>query len=482
MLPGGMTRRRVVWLVLAHRPRVFIPVWLRDGRWPPLPAVRGVWHWRLVPGWLNNGAVPVAAGVIAGAVAWSQGYREQAPMVIVGIVTVAVRVIPFAWPRRARHRHLARRADHPELHAMVDEVAGTLGVRRPSRVCFVPIAESGATPLGPRRTELWIGLPYAMGFDRAELRGVIAFELALREAGRRWPVRALMELWTSGPIKKDAVRMEIAAVVRALLVQADEAGCRVSDRRAMAAALLRGALLGHSLDWFLGRYVTCLPGFGLFAVDLYQGWRWKVYEDDLLARLTPRYRELYAADPAGHGFMIDRIAALGVTPGGPPRPAADPIVRSLHPAVEDRFARWLLSSSTAGQMVHWYVNFAEMPFSVWDALIEQGHDSVLRATAHLSGRPDPALADLVEIVVAGRGAQLEWEHRQGSCTHPSAGVCALFPVLQRTLRLKGYTYVNALRHRELAGPDGDVVDVVRLAQAIERGDRLPEILAPAATS
>ncbi len=482
MLPGGMTRRRVAWLVLAHRPRAFIPLWLRDGRWPPLPALRGVWHWRLLPGWLKNAALPVTAGVVAGAVAWSHGYREQAPIVIAGIVMVAVRVIPFAWPRRARHRHLARRADYPELHAMVDEVAGTLGVRRPSRVCFAPIAESGATPLGPRRTELWIGLPYAMGFDRAELRGVIAFELALLEACRRWPVRALIELWASGPKKKDAVRTEIAAAVSALLVQADEESCRVSDRRTVATALLRGALLGHSLGWFLGRYAADLPSYGLFAVDLYQGWRWKVYEDDLPARLMPRYRELYAADPAGHGFVIDRIAALGVTPEDPPRPAEDAIVGALHPAVEDRFARRLLSHYTAGRTVHWYVNFAEMPFSVWDALIEQGYDSVLRATARLSGRPDPVLADLVEIVVAGRGARLEWEHRQGACTHPSAGVCALFPVLHRTLRLKGYTYVNALRHRQLAGPDGDVVDVVRLAQAIERGDRLPEILEPAATS
>ncbi|MEU6414428.1 hypothetical protein [Microbispora sp. NPDC046933] len=477
-----MTRGRVVRLVLAHRPRAFIPLWLRDGRWPPLPASRGVRHWRLLPWWLNNGALPVAAGVIAGVAAWRHGYREQAPMLIAGIVMVVVRLIPFAWPRRARHRHLARRVDYPELHAMVDEVAGTLGVRRPSRVCVVPIAESGATPLGPRRTELWIGLPHAMGFDRAELRAVIAFELALLEACKRWSVRALTELWTSGPIKKDAVRAEIATLVRALLVQADEAGCRVSDRRTTATALLRGALLSHSFHWFVGRYATDLPSYGLFAVDLYQGWRWKVYEDDLPARLKPRYLELYAADPAGYGFMIDRIAELGVAPEDPPPPAEDPILGALHPAVEDRFARWLLSPYTEGQTVYWYVDFAEMPFSVWDALIEQGHDSVLRATAHLSGRPGPALDDLVEIVAAGRGAELEWEHRQWSCAHPSPGVCALFPVLHRTLRLKGYTYINALRHRELAGPDGDVVDVVRLAQAIERDGRLPEILTLAATS
>ncbi|XVQ89653.1 hypothetical protein ACQP2K_20235 [Microbispora siamensis] len=212
-------------------------------------------------------------------------------------------------------------------------------------------------------------------------------------------------------------------------------------------------------------------------MDLYQGWRWKVYEDDLPARLMPRYLELYAADPFGYGFTIDRIAELGLTPAEPPRPAENPIVRALDPAVEDRFARRLLTHYTAGQTVHWWVTFAEMPFSVWDALIEQLHDRVLRAAAQLSGRPDPALADLVEIVAAGRGAELQWDHRDRPCTHPSPGVCALFPVLHRTLRLKGYTYTNALRHRELAGPAGDVVDVVRLAQAIERGDRLPEILA-----
>ncbi|MEV4461589.1 M48 family metallopeptidase [Microbispora sp. NPDC049633] len=435
-----------------------------------------------MPGWLGNGALPVVAGVAAGVVAWLHGHREQAPMVIAGVVMIAVRMMPFAWPRRVRQAHVARRADHPELYAMVDEVARTLGVRRPSRVCFMAVAESAAFRLGPRRTELWIGLPYAMGFDRAELRGVIAFELALLEACRTRPLAALLELWASVPIRKDAVRAEVAAVVKALMLRADEAGCLVSDRRTIATALLRGALLPHSLDWFAGRYAAFLPGFGLFAVDLYQGWRWKVFEDDLPARLTPRYRELYAADPSRHGFMLDRIAELGAAPDEPLRPAEDPIVRALHPAVEERFARWLLRDHTAGRTVYWSVDFADMPFSVWDALVEQGHDSVLRAVAHLSGRPDPALDDLMEIVASGRIEELQWEHGEEPCTHPSPGVCALFPVLHRTLRMRGYTYVNALRHRELAGPDGNVVDVVRLAQAIERGDRPPQTLVPATAS
>ncbi|WP_182906862.1 hypothetical protein [Microbispora sp. H13382] len=473
-----MTRKRAVWLVLAHRPQAFVPGWFRSGCWPPLPARRSVWRWARVPGWLGNGALPVLAGLVAGVAAWLHGHREQAPMVVAGIVMIAVRVIPFVWPRRVRQTHVARRADHPELHAMVDEVAGTLGVRRPSRVCFAAIAESGARRLGPRRTELWIGLPYAMGFDRAELRGVVAFELALLDACRTWSLAALLELWESKPIRKDAVRAEVAAVVSALVLWADEAGCLVSDRRTIATALLRSALLSQSLDWFAGRYATDLPRYGLFAVDLYQGWRWKVFEDDLPARLMPRYRELSLAT----GFILDRIAELGVAPYEPLRPAEDPMVRALHPAVEERFARWLLRHHIAGQTVHWSVNFADMPFSVWDAFVEQLCDRVLRAAADLSGRPDPALDDLVEIVASGRTEELRWEHRERLCAHPSPGVCALFPVLHRTLRMRGYTYVNALRHRELAGPDGDVVDVVRLAQAIERGDRPPGILVPATTS
>ncbi|GAB3894186.1 hypothetical protein GCM10027612_44930 [Microbispora bryophytorum subsp. camponoti] len=88
----------------------------------------------------------------------------------------------------------------------------------------------------------------------------------------------------------------------------------------------------------------------------------------------------------------------------------------------------------------------------------------------------------MEIVAAGHGAELEWEYREESCTHTTPGVCALFPVLHRTLRMRGYTYVNALRHRELAGPDGDVVDVAGLAQAIERGDRPPQLHVPVTTS
>ncbi|MEU8061756.1 hypothetical protein [Microbispora bryophytorum] len=153
-----------------------------------------------IPGWLGNGALPVAAGLAAGVVAWLHGHREQAPLVIAGIVMIAVRVIPFVWPRRVCQVHVARRADHPELHAMVDEVARILGVRRPSRVCFAAFAESAALRLGPRRTELWIGLPYAMGFDRAELRGVVAVELALLDTCRSRLLAALMELWVSESI------------------------------------------------------------------------------------------------------------------------------------------------------------------------------------------------------------------------------------------------------------------------------------------
>ncbi|MGI5489544.1 M48 family metallopeptidase [Microtetraspora malaysiensis] len=431
---------------------------------------------------MNNGLLPTVVGVIAAAVSWRLGKLDQDLIKITVIAIIVTRLIPFAWPKPVPDRQIAHRADYPDLHAMVDEIADALGARRPSRVCFAPVADSGTTRLGPRRSELWIGLPFAMGFERTELRAVIAFELAFLEAHRSWLLSALLEVWTSETGRKPAVRAELGAVVKALLTQADKVGSRVADPRTMANALLRGGLMSDSFAWFGVRYVIDLPSYGLFPVDLYQGWRWKVNEDDLLGRLMPRYLELHATQTLRAEFTIDRIAELGVTLEHPPQPAEDPILSALDSTVEARFARWLGNLLSNPSDVYWFVTFGEMPDAVWDELIGHLHDRVLQATAKLVGRPNPTLTDLVEIVADGRGAEIKWEHRDSLCTHSSAGVCALFPVLHRNLRLKGYRYTHALRQRQLVGPDGDRIDVVRLAQGIEHGDQLPEILAPTVSS
>ncbi|WP_405085368.1 hypothetical protein [Microbispora sp. NBC_01389] len=471
-----MTPRRAVWLVLTHRARAFVPAWLRCGWWPPPPGRWGVRRWALAPDWVDNGLAPAVAAAISTAIAWRLGHRGEELILVAGVALAAGRLVPIVWPAPVRDRHVARRADHPDLHAMVAEVAGELGVRRPARVCLAPVAESGGIRLGPRRTELWIGLPYLMGFERAELRAVIAFELAFLEARRSWPLGALLEVWKAGVRMKPAVQREIGAVVRALVTDADMAGCRVSDPRTTANAVLRGMLMSLSFDWFVHRYAADLPVHRCLPLDLYPAWRWKVHKDDLLARLMPRYLELSATESLGLD-ATSRMAELGVVLDQPPGPAADPIMFTPGPAVEARFVRDRLGDVLAGApAMRRELTFPDVPETVWDEIMKCRHDQVLRAATALTGREHLALADLMEIVAAGRGAELVREHREWVCTHPTAAVCALFPVLHRHLRMKGYRYGQALRQRELVGPDGDRVDVVRLAEAIERGDPLPEIV------
>ncbi|WP_182876754.1 hypothetical protein [Microbispora sp. H10670] len=156
-----MTPRRAVWLVLTHRARAFVPAWVRAGWWPPLPGGWGARRWTRVPGWVDNGLAPALAAAISTMIAWRLGRQGEELIVVAGVVLVAVRLVPVVRPAPVRDRHVARRADHPVLLAAVAEVADELGVRRPSRVCFAPVAESGGTRLGPRRTELWIGLDQA---------------------------------------------------------------------------------------------------------------------------------------------------------------------------------------------------------------------------------------------------------------------------------------------------------------------------------
>ncbi|WP_182880894.1 hypothetical protein [Microbispora sp. H10949] len=305
---------------------------------------------------------------------------------------------------------------------------------------------------------------------------MIAFELVFLEARRAWLLGALLEVWKAGTRMKPAVQGEIGAVVRALVTEADLAGRRVSDPRTAANAVLRGALMSASFDWFVHRYAADLPAHRYLPLDLYQAWRWKVHQDDLLARLMPRYLELSATGSLGLD-ATSRMAELGVVLDQAPRPAADPILSTPGLTVEARFARCRLADVLARTpAVRRELTFPEVPETVWDEIMKRRRDQVLRAAAELTGRERLTLADLVEILAAGRGAELVREHREWVCTHPTAGVCVLLPVLHHHLRMQGYRYGQALRQRELIGPGGDHVDVARLAEAIEQGHPIPEMM------
>lgn len=481
-----MTSVRAVRLVLSRRPRALLPGWL--ARW--------------------DGGGPVLVGLAVGLVVWLLDRfvlrLGLTPFLIVPfalLVAAAVFFIGSAGASSPQLHPLGPR-DQPGLSALVAEVAEQLGVRRPVRIWLWAMPNSIVQRPVPWRTELWLGLPYATEMTMDELRAVVAHELTLAERRRSWLVDALYQLWSDGIAQirpgeqpsgsnteaLESSLVEIGAVVQALLQEADQAGVRVAGREITASALLRGATITGLFPWFAARYVWPLVERRSFAPDLYAGWRWKLRSDGLLDRGWPRFRPFVLEDPRPACSMSDRISAVGGragTPETPPQPARQVLLSGVPEAVEARFSRWYVTQALprrhrpeavwAWALRFHAIRFRDVASEVWDGLVGRQLQQVTAATARLLGQPTATAQDVVAVARAGRAGELSWDHRAWVCSHPTAGVCALFPVVHRALRAAGYEYDHPLRQRELVGRDGDRLDVTQLAQRIERGEAPPQL-------
>lgn len=486
-LPGGMTSAHAVRLILSRRPRALLPGWL--ARW--------------------DGGGPVLVGLAVGLVVWLLDRLVLrlglTPFLIVPFALLIAAAVFFigSADTSSPQLHPLRPHDQPGLYAMVAAVAEQLGVRRPARIWLWAMPNSIVQRPVPWRTELWLGLPYATEMTVDELRAVVAHGLTLAQRRRSWLVDALYQLWSDGIAQirpggqtsssdteaPEVFLVEIGAVVQALLQEADQAGVRVAGRELMASALLRGATITGLFPWFAARYVWPLVERRSFAPDLYAGWRWKLRSDGLLDRSWRRFRPFVLEDPRPACSMSDRISALGGQAENletPPQPARQVLLSGAPEAVEERFSRWYVTQALprghrpeaawAWALRFHAIRFRDVAPEVWDGLMDRQLQQVTAATARLLGQSTATAQDVVAVVRAGRAGELSWDHRAWICSHPSPGVCALFPVIHRALRAAGYEYDHPLRQRELVGRDGDRLDVTQLAERIEHGERPPQVL------
>jgi Zn-dependent protease with chaperone function len=170
------------------------------------------------------------------------------------------------------------RADAPPLFAAVDEVARRLGVRSPGQIRLTYLPCCGVVAWGRRSQALILGLPLLRVLNHAELRAIVAHELAhlargdatgaarsarfvealgraLDQAGDR--VHGPLGAWAQ-TCRRWASRL-IAPIARSQELRADRAAAAIAGGSAAASALVKVALVQPLFREVLEHYDPNLP-------------------------------------------------------------------------------------------------------------------------------------------------------------------------------------------------------------------------------
>ncbi|MEV5889320.1 class I SAM-dependent methyltransferase [Nonomuraea fuscirosea] len=373
--------------------------------------------------------------------------------------------------------------DQPRLRAVIEE-AGRL-----ARLDGLPTvrltADRGVTVRvrGDGRLELLIGSYLLMGMRAEELRTFILRELVSVQRWswhERWAVTLLRVhrdwewLATACAPMRHALTAETAALV---------------GWKAVFAATRAELIARQAFRWHLTRYATSFAYKG-WAADLYESFRWKIQEDDLMTRVRPRAEELSralsdAVELEAGGNPVRPDDAPGDDSGDEsrggerllgadewsPSPAGG-VLESVGPSLGLRMNKVLAYQVAGGVSLSLFARpyrLSELPAQEWATPMLIQREAVLEAATQLLGRPATNL-DVVELVVAGRAGELEWWHREGPCAHSTPGVCALMPLFDVALRRRGYTHEHVFAQRVLVGPAEDRVDLVELSKRTESGE------------
>ncbi|MFI6480725.1 hypothetical protein ACIBH1_22555 [Nonomuraea sp. NPDC050663] len=410
-------------------------------RWQILKIILRVKPSVLLPDWLLRSAallviVPVgAAGLLV---------VEPVGGVLMGLMGLAaLGLIANVWRTGYRWRYpVLIPAEHPELAAVVSEAAALAGVSAVREMRL-----SGLSMLSASRGWVILGMPLLVGLSRDDLRTLLVMEFLWGRRG--WLDMCLTHVW---------------------LVTQDERAAHAVQRLRRphwqaAAEIVGGDNLGVSLRrrWQVeAAFVWCLSRFGAhdsYPTDLFRLFRWKVEHDRLLDRVGEPSRS-----PAAYGLMRE----LGWPEG--------PIVSTPGPTVFFRLTE-KVENRVIRSAVHWAQDpdLKGRPPSYAYRLDEEGQPDashmaaqVTQAATELLGR-EATPQDVLDLVAAGRGGDLAWPYRDVVCPHPTPGVCVLVPLLDHSLRKRGYTSPHPYRLRELVGPGGDTIDLHELAVKIENG-------------
>ncbi|SEG20332.1 hypothetical protein SAMN05444920_102182 [Nonomuraea solani] len=420
-----------------------------------LPRLRLAWlwlrkyWWRL---WLGERVKLLAelagmagnAGVLA-LVAVAFGHVWAAWLVAVCAAAVALSLVRRRWWRMHRYRTFRfPLRDHPQVAAVIADAARTAGFAATPKVWLTSRCFIFATRKLNGRPALIIGLPMLIGMSERDLHAVLARELLGAKRLRRHEHWAL-SLYVRGEAAWaeqacQSLRRSIWAEARTLLG---------ADR--LRTASWAEAVVDSAFDWYVTRYAAHFMHRGS-ARDLYGGFRWKVEHDGLLGRISPQtiIDDELDEGPWGTGELPDGMR--------------------LH--MRDRL-EWRLARHLGGLMLdetgRASYRLGELPDGEWGDVLEAEREAVLEAAAVLLDRRPATDADIIALASAGRAAELDWWHAHAICPHPSRDVCVLVPLVDVSLRRKGYVHEQVFAQRVLVGPSGDRVNVVERAKEIVGG-------------
>jgi Zn-dependent protease with chaperone function len=221
------------------------------------------------------------------------------------------------------------RGDAPVLFEMVAAVGRKLGARPPQQIRLTYLPCCGVTTWGRRDRALFIGLPLLDALDRAELRAVLAHELAhlargdarraaratqfVEELGRALdqaarPSRSPLRLWAR--LCRGAGESLYGPVARGQEARADRAAAAIAGGAAAASALVKVALLQPLFREVLRGYDPAAPG----TPNLYAFFRefWARLPESLLTDMRHRLLSYAETAPAGspHPALLDRLALV----------------------------------------------------------------------------------------------------------------------------------------------------------------------------
>lgn len=231
------------------------------------------------------------------------------------------------------------RGDAPALFERVAAVGHKLGARPPGQIRLTYLPCCGVTTWGRKDRALFVGLPLLDALDLAELRAVLAhelahlargdahraaratqfvegLELALDEsAGAPPPRRGVLRSWAG--ICRGVGRSLYAPVARGQEARADRAAAALTGGSATASALVKVALLQSLFREVLARYDPADPT----APNLYAFFRefWTRLPEPLLTAMRQRLLTRPETAPAGspHPALLDRLALVQSYPDRP---------------------------------------------------------------------------------------------------------------------------------------------------------------------
>lgn len=228
---------------------------------------------------------------------------------------------------------ILKRADAPRLFDLLGSVARDLNIRPPEeiRLAFLPCCGVIAWR---RSRALLLGLPLLSVLDVAELRSVLAHELAhLAQGDATWAARLVRSVeildrdldaadsraW--GPLRwwalgcRHLARQLLAPIAEGQEARADRAAAAFSGGRAAASALVKVAMIQPLFRELLGILDISNPG----GVNLYASFRlfWERLPEPLVDAM--RLNLLTTTDTtelSSHPPLTDRVAQLMAYPDG----------------------------------------------------------------------------------------------------------------------------------------------------------------------